>query len=149
FWEQNRLGMLLPWLAQPIESPFANLLVQCGVAIWFSLATFFLLARYLVRGPAWPWIGLGGVFGLLVLSSDETRFTQMAGHQPYFISMGLALAAMLVTTSHGRMRFLIGLTLMILAAWVNLTVAIVLGPLVLLHGIRERGVSLSTKELGN
>ena len=46
FWEQNRLGMLLPALAMPFQHPLTNMLVQGGLTTLSGLGSFFLLGYY-------------------------------------------------------------------------------------------------------
>ena len=52
YWEQDRLGMLVPLLAIPFRNPLANLLAQSAFNVFCGLAAFFLCARYVVR-RAW------------------------------------------------------------------------------------------------
>src|SRR5262245_19274452 len=54
YWEQDRIGMLLPLLAMPIRDPLTNLLIQDGAAIFCGLAAAVLLARWAVGGVGWP-----------------------------------------------------------------------------------------------
>src|SRR4051812_36376544 len=45
FWEQDRYGMLIPWLARPVTHPFGNLLLQGFLNVFCGLSAFFLLPR--------------------------------------------------------------------------------------------------------
>jgi hypothetical protein len=131
YWEQDRLGSLLPLLALPIRHPFANLLVQNGLGIFFALASFFLLPRFMLRDRTWPLIGGLGLIAFLGLTPEYYRFTFMAGHQPYFTSLALGLAGLIVAEKAGFWRTAAGLLLLLLSHWVHFGAFTLFIPLVL------------------
>src|SRR5947209_6850022 len=42
YWEENRFGMLMAFIAMPVKHPLANLLFQDALLIFACLAVFFL-----------------------------------------------------------------------------------------------------------
>lgn len=48
FWEQDRVGMLIPLLISPVRNPFANLVVQTGFTAFLGLGVPLVLARLLL-----------------------------------------------------------------------------------------------------
>lgn len=132
YWEQDRLGMLLPALALPFRHPLANLLVQNGLAIFGGLASFGILARYLVRDATWVGIGAGGAIVFLLAFPVGERFQVLNGAQPYPIAVLLALGGILVAAGTGRpvARVLAAMALTLLAYWYNAGIGVVIAPLV-------------------
>jgi hypothetical protein len=136
YWETNRIGMLLPLLAMPFRNPLTNLLVQAWVVLFSTFALFYLLPRYLVRGPGWAHAGSLTLLAFLLLLPRGTRFTLTFGMPHYPVSMALAVAALLLVegTGPGRLRRLaLAAVLMVLGNWVNSSLPGILGPLVLLR----------------
>jgi len=135
FWGEDRFGMLVPLLAMPIRNPFFNLLVQGWLTITAALLAPFLAARYI--GADRYWIAAGALANacLLTIASPLIQFDWMVT-QPYAVSMTLAFAALLLTDRDdaGRAAAVAAAALVILAHWVNLTVCIVLVPLILARG---------------
>lgn len=139
FWEQNRLGMLVPALALPFRHPLANLLVQSGLTILSGLAGSFLLGYYVAgrrRGMA-----AGAVAGLLFVVALRIwqQFDYLVYIHQYATSLSLSLLA-LILLARWRLRFAApwwrpaaACLLIWLAMWVNPSLAFALGPLVLLR----------------
>ncbi len=61
FWEQDRIGMLVPLLTLPLRHPLLNLLAQGAIYVSTVLAAIYLLARYMLRDGSY---GLAGTPGL-------------------------------------------------------------------------------------
>jgi hypothetical protein len=143
YWEHNRVGMLQALLAVPFKHPFTNLLVQCGLGIAAGLANFFLLGYYVAGRRRGMVIGALGAlwFELFVHAGQE--FGYLINNSHYEISLALALLAMLTLRcwrQHGDLGRLRGqwqpLTAVVLiwiALWVNPSLALALGPLILLQ----------------
>src|SRR5437762_10011290 len=49
FWEQDRIGMLVPLLTLPLREPLWNLIAQEAIYVSTTLAAMFLLPRYVLR----------------------------------------------------------------------------------------------------
>ena len=132
YWEQDRLGSLLPLLALPAPS-----LCQSAGAMrpghLFRAGDLFLVASVCPARSTWPLVGALGVLGFLVLTPEYYRFTFMAGHQPYFTSLALGLGGLIATERAGTCRTAIGLSLLMLAHWVHLGAFTVFIPLVLIR----------------
>jgi hypothetical protein len=135
YWECNRIGMLLPLLAMPFKNPMTNLVVQAGLALFGSFATFFLLARYVLRGGAWPLAGALGC-ALCVLLLDPMHFLGSTFFQLHYpVGMVLGLGGLLLLAGPPSRKALTwrlpaALALMLLAHWVNNITAGILGPIV-------------------
>jgi hypothetical protein len=138
FWEQDRLGMLVPALATPFRSPLANMLVQSGLTIFSGLAGFFLLG-YLVagrrRGLA---IGAGSALLFLLAQREWRRFSYLVYIHQFATSMTLSLLALLLIDQWrrrrgGAWRWMLATVLFWLALWVNPACALAVGPLILLR----------------
>jgi hypothetical protein len=136
YWGQNRLGMLLPLLAMPFRNPLTNLLVQMGLSTFAALVSMCLLARYTLPRGLWQLAALLSAAGFLALAPEWMRFEILAV-QPYGLSFALALGGLsLLEHPHGwqsRRRVATALALLLLAYWVNFSMALLCPALVLLR----------------
>jgi hypothetical protein len=134
FWGQDRFGMLVPLIAMPLQNPLANLLVQSWLMLAAALLAPFLIARWLA-GPASGWFLAGTLTNalLLLIARPEAQFDWLVV-QPYALSITLGTAGLLAAEHTSIAATATALVLMLLAHWVNLGVAAVLMPLVLLRG---------------
>lgn len=134
FWEQDRFGMLVPLLAMPFHNPFVNMLVQSWVMLVAALLAPFLVARWLA-GAASGWWLAGALTNalLLLVARPEVQFDWLVV-QPYALSIALGTAALLAAERASAASLAAAIVLMLLAHWVNVGVAMVLAPLVLLRG---------------
>jgi hypothetical protein len=146
YWDQNRVGMLVPLVALPFRHPLDNLLVQGWLVLGATLATPFLLARYALRSPAWPLAGAVAAGSSLLLSTPHWFFHATFGQQQYPVSLALGLGALLLTEAAASRpavswgRLLAALLLVLLASWVNAAVGFLLLPLAGLRTLlRRRG----------
>src|SRR5262249_22276397 len=90
FWEQDRYGMLIPLLARPVTHPLGNLLFQGFLNGTCGMSAFFLLARFLVRRPAYPLVGALGATTFLLLAPAPYRFDYlMDANYGVWLSLGL------------------------------------------------------------
>jgi hypothetical protein len=143
YWGQNRLGMLLPLLARPFHDPVTNLMVQTGLSVFSGLAGVFLLCRYALRGPGWPAAAVVAAATLLLLLPAWLAREYLRMHQPYGLSLALGLGALILAEVPPggpvrRGRLAAAAVLMLLAHWVNLALAAVLGPLVVFRYLLGR-----------
>ena len=142
FWDQDRVGMLVPLLAMPIKNPLMNLLVQEAIYIFCSLATFFLLARYMLRDLTYPLVGVMSAALFLVAAPPSLVFNFTAGTF-YSVWFGLGLGGLLLaetwpTTSRSLWRILLAVALLTAVHWVNASAALLLGPLLVFRASLSR-----------
>jgi hypothetical protein len=139
FWEQDRIGMLLPLLARPVKHPLFNLLLQDGLAVFAGLASLFLLARYAVRDASYPLAGALAVAAFLGLTPAYYRFEFLVNTlDGVWLALGLGALLLVEPRPDGRVswrRAVLALLLMAVAHWVYTTAALFLGPLVVLRWI--------------
>src|SRR5260370_3901671 len=74
FWEQDRIGMLVPLIAAPFRNPLVNFLLQGFFYVFSYLAAAFLLARYILRGASYPFLGALSASAFLSLATAHYRF---------------------------------------------------------------------------
>src|SRR4051794_37596076 len=84
FWGQDRFGMLVPLIAEPIRSPFFNLLAQAWLTTAAALLAPFLVARFLATDQEWFAAGALAA-ALLLLMPIRLQFDWFAT-QPYAVS---------------------------------------------------------------
>jgi hypothetical protein len=146
YWGQNRFGMLLPLVALPVRSPLANLLLQSWLSIFAGLLVPFLLASYMIRHRSWLIVAAITDTCLLLFFPPYIRFDWLIC-QPYALAMVLGLGALIMVDSEHKQNVLcktMAVLLMVLAHWVNVSVSLLLFPLVAfrrLFGISTRTVS--------
>jgi hypothetical protein len=131
YWEQDRLGMLVPLLAIPFKNPLANLLAQSAFNAFCGLAAFFLCARYVVR-RAWLLTGALSASLFLLFNTTETRFQYLGLAQPYGVGMFLGLGGLLLleNSKHSRpLRITFSFICLLAASWVNAALIFALLPL--------------------
>ena len=137
YWQQDRLGMLLPLLARPVTDPFANLLLQSGAGILAALLVFFLLPRFAHVTHAWI-SGLLAAGMFLAFCPAQLRFDFLMHHQPYATSMALGVGGLVLYERGRGARRAVGVASVLLAHWVNVAAGLVLMPLVIARGVLER-----------
>lgn len=142
FWQQDRLGMLVPLLATPIRSPLANLLFQNWLNILLGLGSFAMLARYLLpRNVDWA-LPAGIAAGLFIaLVNENERFDVFSGCQPYAASLTVGLFGLqFLRADLGPLtaaRIAVCVVSALVAQWINLGVILLLGPLAVGRGLLE------------
>lgn len=131
FWGQDRFGMLIPLLALPVRDPQAHLLVQGFLVIALSLWGLMLLVRTLLP-CAFRWGPPAALMLvlLLLLAPADQRFN-ILWVQPYTLSFSLALSALVLLRRPGALRLVAAGVLFFAAAWVNVSVGLVILPLLL------------------
>ncbi len=132
FWEQDRIGMLVPLIAAPVRDPFANLLLQTAIYVAAGLAAFFLLARYAIRDDRYPLIGLFSVIAFMLLTPQEYQ-NDLTFHTFYGVWLSLGLGGLiLLEAPPGRAaiwRYLLAIVLLALAHWCYVAAIMLLLPL--------------------
>src|SRR5437870_5784088 len=91
YWEQDRIGMLIPLLARPFRSPLVNLLVQDGLTTWCGLMAMFLLPRYVLRDATWPVVGALAVGAFVALLAAGALAGRQLAHLSRFHDASFAL----------------------------------------------------------
>jgi hypothetical protein len=151
FWEQDRIGMLIPLLTFPLRNPFLNLLAQEALNVFAALAAMFLLARYMLRDRTYPLAGTLSAAACLALAPAAWFFCFTAvTFYGVWLALGLGglvLAEARPGTPRPWWRWLLALGLMVLAHWVYSATALVLGPLVVVRFLlfREGGECSETE----
>jgi len=136
YWGQDRYGMLIPLLALPVRDPAWHLLLQGFLTMALSTWGLVLLVRILLpRGLPWtPAASLVLILLLLLPPAEEVRFN-ILWVQPYLLSFGLGLSAVALVHGGGPARLMAAAVLFIVAAWVNVSMAMVVTPLVLWRAV--------------
>jgi hypothetical protein len=137
FWEQDRVGLLLPLAASPCGDPLVNLLVQNALSIFAGLAATLLLCRYLFREPFYPLVAAVANAGLVAFAPADFRYNLLI-NCCYGTAMSLGVGGLLLTEPGpsgrvGRPRLLAALLLVSLSEWVYLGNALLLLPLAVLR----------------
>src|SRR5262249_13832810 len=93
FWEQERVGMLVPLLATPFEHPLTNLLVQNGITIFTGLLSLVGIAWYLLRERFAFAVGAVGAILFLATVPIAEQFRIFNCALPYLTPLALGLVA--------------------------------------------------------
>ena len=131
YWDQDRIGMLVPLLAAPVRHPFGNLLVQSGASIFGALAAVVLVARVVNPTGGWPAAAAGGCGVLLVGVTGYDRFQLLGPSLPYGAALALVGAALLLVSRPGGggwRPIATAAGLFAVASWLNIGLAVVVGP---------------------
>ena len=141
FWEQTRIGMLVPLLAAPVSNPWNNLLLQTWFSIVSGLTLLVLLVRYVYDGHGWRQIALASIAAFLLAAPQSTQYILLSTQVTYGAALSLGLAALLIlrSSSWSRKRSTaVALLLSIIAHWLNGAAALLLMPLVITLGVFDR-----------
>ena len=137
YWEQDRVGMMIPLLASWCRHPFHNLLLQSGMMLFAGLTLPVLLARVLSphRMGALAATVANGLF--LLLAPDALHLeTLLLCNYPSALVLGLSAILVIESkpTTESRARGLSRIAaagvLLILAHWQYIGTVAFLGPLV-------------------
>jgi hypothetical protein len=134
FWEQDRIGMLVPLLTLPLRNPLVNLLAQDAIYVSTALAAMFLLPRYMLRDGSYALAGTLSAVACLVLA-PAAWFFGFTAFTFYGVWLALGLGGLVLAearpgTPTPWWRWLLALGLVVLAHWVYSATALLLGPLV-------------------
>lgn len=134
FWEQDRVGMLVPLVASAVRDPLWNLVLQTGLTAFAGLCVPLFLAELVYPHAVGRIAAVLANAAVLYLAPDRVR-ENLLFECCYPQAMALGCAALLVL---GRgpgwpsvWRGLASAALMCLACWVYLGVPLWLGPLAL------------------
>lgn len=131
FWEQDRIGMLVPLLAVPFKHPLVNLLVQDAVNVFAGLAGLILLARYMLRDVTYAVVGLLSAAAFVALTPAYYRFEYLVNtYYGVWLALGLGGLILIEPRPDGSIpwrRRLLALLLLLLAHWVYCTASLYLG----------------------
>ncbi len=137
FWEQNRLGMLVPALAMPFRHPLTNMLVQGGLTTLSGLGSFYLLGYYVAGHRRGLTIGSLAALLFVLTQAAWQRFCYFIYIYQFHVSISLALLGLLASVRWQRSRHPweppIAVACLWLALWVNPTLVFAVGPLILLR----------------
>jgi len=123
YWGQDRYGMLIPALTQWIREPHLHMIAQNALHVMTSIASFFLLARYLFPGPRWRETALLALLLFAGLSSTSDIKPFLTPWQIYTPALMFGLGALLVIPH----SLILALVLAILAQYCNFAVVLLLG----------------------
>lgn len=127
YWEADRYGMLLPLLAVPFRHPLTNMMVQSALGIFAGLSASFLLVYYFL-GQSRIWLVAAALqnIWLLTVATKAVQFDWFVAN-PYATSLVLGLGGVILLQ---KRALGIGFSLLLLAHWVNVSLLLVLIPLV-------------------
>ena len=146
FWEQDRVGMLIPLLASPCESPFHNLLLQSGAMIFLGLTMPVMVARVLTPHRIAPLAITVANAALLLWAPDKIHENWLlVCNYPSAIVLGLFGIALVDTRPAGeswtrRSLRVIGCGFfLVVAHWQYVGAVLFLGPLVVFRAWAKTG----------
>lgn len=128
YWDQDRFGMFIPFLTLPIRDGFWNLIAQNGI----SLAVFLVGSAALFRriGLSAPRIcAVALLAALLAWRTGDVRQMLLTTDQSYAPALGLFGLAVALAPVGRWWPGWAAVVLMILGAWVNAGVALLVGSL--------------------
>lgn len=130
FWEQDRVGMVVPLVCMPVRDPWANLLVQVWLTAFMGLAVPLLAAEYARPGPAARWAGVAAS-GLLLAFAPDVVLNNVLHECAYPTGLFLGLLGLvLLDRGRGWWRWGVALGLFAVAHWAYLGAVLGLGGLV-------------------
>lgn len=137
FWQQDRVGLLVPLLTSVCPDPVANLVLQTGLTVFVGLCLPLVLAELVYPHPA-ARAAVTAVTGLMTALAPDRIRDNLLFECYYPLAMLLGCAALLVL---GRgpgwprwWRVLLAGVLLCVAHWVYVAVPLWLGPLALARG---------------
>ena len=147
YWEQNRLGMLVPLLASPVHHPLANMLVQSGLTIFSGFSGFMLLGYYVAGRRRGLMIGVIAALLFVTLVHVGQQFDYLVYCHQFATSLTLSLLALMALSrwqrSGGWWQPPVAIVLIWTALWVNPSLAFAIGPLLLVRHSLLRDIAAS------
>ena len=142
FWEQDRVGMLVPLIASVFSDPIQNLVVQTGLTVFAGLCVPLLAAELAYPHPINRIAATFANAAMLLLAPDRIRENLLVECY-YPLSMALGCGGLLLL---GRgvgwprwWRVVGAAALLILSCWVYIGVPLWLGPLAVVRGWLQSG----------
>lgn len=156
FWGQDRVGMLLPALAWPINHPMWNLIAQLAMAGAMTAGAFMLPPRFFFGRRAGYLVGGLSLLLFLALAGDRQIHRTVHEQHHYGSSITLCflglwcLSAWAGAAQRWRLMGLISLAAgacgLLLAGWLNAAILLSIVPMVIVYcGLAS--VSWSTRRL--
>lgn len=142
FWQQDRVGLLVPLLTSICPDPVFNLVLQVGLMVFAGLCLPLLLAEVVFPHPTAR--SMVTIVSALMIAFAPDRIRDNLLMECYYpLAMALGCAALLLL---GRgpgwprgWRIALAATLLVLAHWVYVGVPLWLGPLALVRGWLQPG----------
>ncbi len=128
FWEQDRVGMLLPLLVSPVRDPLANLIVLTGLMSFCGLLAPLLFAR-LVCPHAGAYAAVTAGNALMVALGPVVLQENLYTTCVYPLALCLAVPAVGLLDRPTALRTLTAFGLLLLAHWVYLGAVLYVLPL--------------------
>src|SRR4029077_11756254 len=101
YWDQDRMGMLVPLLTLPLRQPLWNLVAQEAIHVFAGLAAMFLLPRYVLRDGSYVLAGTVSAASCLALAPGWLfGFT---AYTNYGIWLALGLGGLVLAEAKPRM----------------------------------------------
>jgi hypothetical protein len=146
FWEQDRVGLLIPALTSWCPNLLSALLLQTGLTVFLGLAAPLLLAEVVCSRPASRVAATFANAVMLAVAPDRIRDILLF-ECCYPIAISLGCAGVLVLTTGGERprwwRYPIAAGLFVLAHWVYAGVAVWLLPLVVGLAVFRPGIPVA------
>ncbi len=146
FWEQDRIGMLVPLVASWCDSPFHNLLIQTGSTIFVGLTMPLMLARVLTPHRMAPLAVTAMNAAFLFFAPDTLHENWMlVCNYPSGLLLGFTAITLLdsrpagVSWNRRALRLIVCAFLMLLAHYQYFGVILYLGPLVVFRAWMQSG----------
>ncbi|HXD87871.1 MAG TPA: hypothetical protein VN641_15365 [Urbifossiella sp.] len=144
FWEQDRIGLLVPLFTSWIADPFAALLLQTGITAFMGLALPLLLMEVVYPQPAGRFGAMLASALLLAIAPDRVR-GNLLFECTYPQAMFLGCVGLLILGRGDRprwWRYPLGFACFALAHWTYLGVCVWLMPLAFWIAVVRPGAPL-------
>lgn len=146
FWEQDRVGLLIPLLTSPVRNPFINLVIQTWLTCFLGLALPAVLVRLLLPKA------LGATAAMLanvwfILAAPEALLENHCLFTMYPLGLVLALSALIVLEPFEAdflplWRWVLATVLMMLAMWSYIAVIVLVVPLAFVQRLQVQNWQL-------
>jgi hypothetical protein len=139
FWEQDRVGQVIPLLLSPIRHPLSNLVLQTILTTFAGLTMPFLLAYWYEPRP-WAMLGAAVAIAITLVKAP------LLFHENYYIvcmyPVGLCfgIGALITFGKGSRLATSIAILLIMLATWTYLVVVVVLLPMSCRDAVRKKSL---------
>jgi hypothetical protein len=149
FWEQDRVGLLVPALTCWCPDPYTELLAQTGLTIFLGLSATLLLAEAVVPHPAGRIAATLANVVLLAVAPDRVLDNVLI-ETTYPTAIALGCAGLVVLDRGGRRpgpwRYVLSMFLFVLAHWVYAGVILILFPLAFGTAVFRSGAGSGLRE---
>lgn len=142
FWEQDRVGMLVPLLLAWCKHPLSNLLLQTGVMTFVGLTLPLTFARLVSNSPAVP--AAVTLANAVLVALAPPRFHDnlfVVCNYPTALVLVFAAVRLLDRPAHRLARLIAAAVLIAIAHWVYLGVSVFVLPMLMIRAWMTPGVS--------